>query len=99
MNIDIQRNIPADHPSLRGHFPGNPIVPGIVILDEVVHALAEYHGDYELQGIPSVKFLAPLRPDQVFTIHFTVVAAHSVKFRCTADGQLFAQGQLTIAAQ
>ncbi len=27
--------IPADHPSLPGHFPGRPIVPAVVILDEV----------------------------------------------------------------
>jgi 3-hydroxymyristoyl/3-hydroxydecanoyl-(acyl carrier protein) dehydratase len=31
--------LPADHPSVEGHFPGNPIFPGAVLLDEILHAL------------------------------------------------------------
>src|SRR5437879_10590804 len=40
MSFEISRAIRADHPSLAGHFPGTPIVPGVVILDEVAAALA-----------------------------------------------------------
>jgi 3-hydroxyacyl-[acyl-carrier-protein] dehydratase len=93
----IQRVIPGNHPSLAGHFPGNPIVPGVVLLEEVVDALAEWGGNCRLQGIPSVKFVAPLQPDQVFTIHLSTHTGQRVKFRCTLpDGQLLAQGQLAI---
>ncbi len=31
--------VPADHPSLPGHFPGRPIVPGVVLLDEALACL------------------------------------------------------------
>ncbi len=31
--------IASDHPALAGHFPGRPIVPGAVLLDETLHAL------------------------------------------------------------
>ena len=34
-SFEIYRAIRTDHPSLAGHFPGNPIVPGVVILEEV----------------------------------------------------------------
>ena len=97
MKLAVQRVIPGDHPSLAGHFPGNPIVPGVVILEEVVQALVEWRGNCRLQGIPAVKFLVPLQPNQVFTIHLSTHTEQRVQFRCTLpDGQLFAQGQLEV---
>ena len=30
----------ADHPAYRGHFPGRPVLPGVVLLAEVMHAVA-----------------------------------------------------------
>ena len=49
MTFEVRRMIGADHPSLPGHFPGAAIVPGVVILDEIVAALAR--GDrVELRG-------------------------------------------------
>jgi len=55
--------IPAAHPALPGHFPGQPIVPGVVLLDRITAAL-ERDGDARLSHIAAVKFLAPLRPDE-----------------------------------
>ena len=49
-------SIPADHPSLPGHFPGRPVVPGALILAEVIHAASQALGaDTRVAGFPSVK--------------------------------------------
>jgi acyl-coenzyme A synthetase/AMP-(fatty) acid ligase len=55
--------IPADHPSLAGHFPGNPLVPGVVLLDAVLAYIKERRLGV-VQSLPSVKFLAPVRPGE-----------------------------------
>ena len=39
----MQFIISADHPSLPGHFPGHPIVPGVVLLDRVLEAIETGH--------------------------------------------------------
>lgn len=97
---EIERIIPQDHPSLAGHFPGNPIVPGVVILDEVVNALLQVEHARSLRGIPSVKFTAPLRPGQAFLIRFGALTGERVNFRCTLpDGQFLAQGQLHVVTR
>ena len=40
----IEFETPADHPRLPGHFPGQPIVPGVVVLDHVLAAIESRHG-------------------------------------------------------
>lgn len=60
-----QFRIPAGHPALPGHFPGAPVVPGVVVLDEV-RAIAErwLGAPLALAGLPQVKFSAPLLPER-----------------------------------
>jgi 3-hydroxymyristoyl/3-hydroxydecanoyl-(acyl carrier protein) dehydratase len=93
-----QSLIPADHPSLAGHFPGYPIAPGVVILDEVLQALTDLWPGERAVEIPIVKFLAPLRPEQPFTIRLVESGVRRVRFECIQhDGQLLAQGYLLVA--
>jgi predicted LPLAT superfamily acyltransferase len=61
MAADTTFIIAADHPALDGHFPGNPVVPGVIVLEQVQRALEERIGALRLTGLPQVKFLSPLR--------------------------------------
>jgi 3-hydroxyacyl-[acyl-carrier-protein] dehydratase len=99
MTFETRRLIPADHPSLAGHFPGVPIVPGVVVLDEVVAALAEWRAESRLTGIPSVKFIAPIKPGQSFVVGFdpTDTAINQIDFCCRVDGRVVVEGRLEIS--
>ena len=64
--------IATNHPALPGHFPGHPVVPGVVLLDAVVEALPRHAGgEVRVNGFPAVKFLAPLLPEQDFDVTFS----------------------------
>src|SRR3989440_9097147 len=99
MTFETSRVIPPDHPCLAGHFPDAPIVPGVVVLDEVVAALAEWRQDFQLTGIPSVKFIGPIKPGQSFVIGFdpTNTAENQIDFCCRLDGRVVVEGRLEIS--
>jgi 3-hydroxyacyl-[acyl-carrier-protein] dehydratase len=98
MIFEVRRVVRADHPTLPGHFPGAPIVPGVVILDEVLEALIEWRERSQLTGIRTVKFLAPLRPEQPFTISFSAdnERAGEVTFCCRAEDRVIVEGRLEV---
>jgi 3-hydroxyacyl-[acyl-carrier-protein] dehydratase len=98
MTFEVRRLIRADHPSLPGHFPGTPLVPGVVILDEVVAALGEWQQNSQLSGLRSVKFLAPLKPQQPFTISLSTTSenAGEVSFCCRVEERVIVQGRLEV---
>jgi 3-hydroxymyristoyl/3-hydroxydecanoyl-(acyl carrier protein) dehydratase len=75
----------AGHPSVAGHFPGYPIVPGALILDEVVMAIAgaTYNGHVVIR---SAKFLAPVIPGDSVTLRWQTLANGSVAFECRREG-------------
>ena|SRR5258708_39062656 len=72
-------SFPPDHPTAAGHFPGNPIIPGAVLLDEVVRAMG-VAGDVFV--IRSAKFLQPVRPGQSVHIRWHSPVEGAMKFEC-----------------
>jgi len=98
MNFEIQHAVSADHPSLPGHFPSAPIVPGLVILDEILAALMKWRENCRVIAIPMVKFLAPLRPEEPFTICLSESqnARGEVDFCCRVQDRVIAEGRFQI---
>ena len=88
-------HIDAAHPALPGHFPGDPIVPGVVLLDRVVAAVERAWG-LRACGLPQVKFLRPLRPGQVADLSIER-NQRSARFRIHAGRDLIASGILELA--
>jgi 3-hydroxymyristoyl/3-hydroxydecanoyl-(acyl carrier protein) dehydratase len=55
--------VPADHPVFPGHFPGRPLVPGVMLLEWVLAQIARRRGcATSALRIREAKFLAPLLP-------------------------------------
>jgi 3-hydroxymyristoyl/3-hydroxydecanoyl-(acyl carrier protein) dehydratase len=89
--------IDARHPALPGHFPGRPVVPGVVLLDRVAAAI-ERRFDRVIAGLPQVKFLQPLLPGQsaVLELHADPAA---VRFTLARDGAIIAAGSVEARAR
>jgi len=94
--ITASFTIPPNHVALPGHFPGNPVVPGVVVLDHVIRVL-------EASGVPlprlrilkQVKFIEPLLPDQVATVTAEVGDA-TLSFSVTRGGRTIAKGAFEV---
>lgn len=89
--------IPADHPSLPGHFPGRPIVPGVLLLEQVIAAIEARHGPLPGLRLPQVKFVQPLLPGEQARIELEGDAPRW-RFRVLRDGVLLASGEVVHAA-
>jgi 3-hydroxyacyl-[acyl-carrier-protein] dehydratase len=72
-----------DHPTAAGHFPGNPIIPGALLLDEVLLAIAEAEGrTVGACVIRSAKFLHPVRPGDRIVVRWKTHPIGETRFEC-----------------
>ncbi len=88
--------VDAAHPCLAGHFPGNPVVPGVVVLDHVVAAVEAAHGATGALRMPQVKFLQPLLPGEVATVVLDGTGPRW-RFRVLRGDTLVASGEVVAA--
>lgn len=95
MRWAVSRCVRPDHPAFAGHFPDDPIVPAVVILNEVLDALRDRMPGVALRSVPVAKFVNPLRPDVTFQIALDAVGGQ-IQFECRAGELLIAQGRLDV---
>jgi 3-hydroxyacyl-[acyl-carrier-protein] dehydratase len=78
-----ERHFDREHPTAAGHFPGNPIIPGAVLLDEALRTIAAARGAPATPcEIRSVKFLLPVRPGDSVMIRWDDAPSGETRFEC-----------------
>lgn len=95
--------IAAEHPAFAGHFPGRPILPGVVLLDQVLLAMSPWLAAgspgkppprYE---IANAKFLSPVTPGESLQLHAmrqTGDNADSIRFELSCGARKVASGTI-----
>ncbi len=89
--------VPPDHPALPGHFPGAPIVPGVLLLDRVLDCAESWLGrSLAPTGLAQVKFLAPWPPGEDAQVNLEL-ADTRLKFVVRRGGEALATGVFSLA--
>jgi 3-hydroxyacyl-[acyl-carrier-protein] dehydratase len=95
----VSLSISPLHPALAGHFPGAPIVPGVVLLDETLHALARDAGQPPLHcEIAAAKFHSAVRPGEALTLEHEPCPDGAIRFVIRTLDRMVASGRLTLVA-
>ena len=98
-----RKNVSANEPYLQGHFPGNPIVPGVLIVEALAQLCCilalKTRGRtskqgilHYLAGVDDARFKRPVRPGDVLELHAKILSERRqlMRFDCQAlvDGEL-----------
>jgi 3-hydroxyacyl-[acyl-carrier-protein] dehydratase len=100
MNMLCRLQIARDHASFAGHFPGFPILPGAVLLDEALAVIARDRGiDLLDWRIASAKFLDVVRPGDELLLEHDTAANGSIRFTIRVADRAVASGVLSAAPE
>jgi 3-hydroxyacyl-[acyl-carrier-protein] dehydratase len=109
-SVEARTAFDADDPMFAGHFPGNPIVPGVILTEALAQAagIAAASGYPEtarplflLSAIRTMKFLQAVRPGDRIELHAEKIAGTETllqfKVRASVNGATAAEGQLVLS--
>ncbi|RZJ72531.1 3-hydroxyacyl-ACP dehydratase [Flavobacterium sp.] len=68
-NFTVNIHVNAAHEVFKGHFPGNPVMPGVCMM-QIIKELTEeiIESNLFMQSLSNVKFMALINPDKTPTL-------------------------------
>lgn len=91
--------VPVDHPAFPGHFPGRPIVPGVVLLDRAILFAESLLGkQVDRWQIGNAKFLSPVGPAETLVFSLQATPRGAIAFTVKSGARDVASGSLTAPA-
>jgi len=104
-SIKALKNVTINEPHFNGHFPGHPIMPGVLIIEAMaqvggVLALSSVNDDKDylmyFTGIDGAKFRKPVRPGDQIIFDITVLRKRGAMYKF--KGEAFVDGKLVCSA-
>jgi len=102
MDGETSLGFATGHPAFAGHFPGRPIVPGVLLLDAAITAIQRaapcaFTGDAgdSVCRISAAKFLSPVSPDEALTLSWRDTGKGQVRFDISGADRQVATGVLS----
>ena len=109
-SVDARTSFVPEDPMFAGHFPGNPIVPGVIVTEALAQAagIAAASGYPEtarpiflLSAIRTMKFLQAVRPGEEIALRAEKIGATETLFQfrveARVNGAVVADGQLVLS--
>ena len=109
--IHAVKNIDPNDPILAGHFPGNPIYPGVLTIESLAQAAGillsldpqKKYSHFVLAGVKSMRFRRPMLPGDTVDLHAHLVrhkmALYVFSVQALVNGDVAAAGQIQLAGE
>lgn len=95
--VSARALFPAHHVGFKGHFPGNPLLPGFLHIELVLDILHSHFPHLELLAVRSAKFLRPILPDEIIEVNLSFESDGSVAVELHVSGTAVSELVLEIS--
>ena len=104
-SAECVKMFPAATPFFAGHFPGTPLVPGVILAEALAQTAGLAAGQpgrsFRLSAIKAMKFPAPARPDEEIRLYAKCVAVVGTlwqfEVRAITAGRTVAEGVVVLS--